>query len=262
MGSFPLISSAIIPAVKYEVILLDCGGTLTWPHFGRFNQIMSDLRGQTIAEEVQYRAFYRSTHALDDYLKRNGSYPAQDSLTLNHWVFEKGLELEGHPGVWTMDCTMELIRRDGGLGLWDHTYPWIEDALQKLQAAGYRLSVVSNADGRVAQLLERLGYAKYFETIVDSTVEGVAKPDPRLFYIGLERMGLSAMVGQAKLAARGEAPSPPVLYVGDSYRNDFVGSQNAGLPMRLVDPLGLFSNWDAECVADMRVLAEELILKR
>ena len=65
---------------------------------------MSDLSGQTVAEDVQYRAFYRSTHALDDYLKRNGSYPTQDSLSLNHWVFEQGLELEGHPGVPTASC--------------------------------------------------------------------------------------------------------------------------------------------------------------
>ncbi len=219
---------------------------------------MSEISGKTVAEDAQYRAFYRSTHALDDYLKRNRRYPTQDSLSLNHWVFEKGLELEGHPGIWTMDCTMELIRRDGGLGLWDHTYPWVADALQKLQTAGYRLSVVSNADGRVAQLLETLGYAKYFETIVDSTVEGIAKPDPRLFYIGMERMGLGGMVEQAKLAAQGAADSPPVLYVGDSYRNDFMGSCNAGLPMRLIDPLKLFDGWDAHCVHDMSALADEL----
>ena len=244
--------------MKYEVILLDCGGTLSWPPFDRFNQIMRKLTGAQVPVETQYQAYYRSNHALDDYIRSNRSYPGHDGLTLNNWVFEKGLELEGFPGAWNLDCTIELIRRDGGVGMWDYTFPWIAEALHRLHTAGYRLAVCSNADGQVKGLLERLGYAKYLETITDSTVEGVAKPDPELFYISLRRMGLERYVKQAKAAARGEGEAPPVLYIGDSYRNDVVGSQNAGLDYLLIDPLELFADWTDSRIIDMSAAAEML----
>ncbi|MCH7471525.1 HAD family hydrolase, partial [bacterium] len=212
------------------VLLLDCGGTLSWPPFDRLDKILSDLKGRTIGEEAHYRAYYLGNHALDEYLREHrGAYPVSDSLSLNHWVYEQGIAREGFAGLWTRDCTMELLRRDGRLGKWDYTFPWIKEALERLKAAGLRMGLVSNADGHVRELLAGHGYAGYFETIVDSYIEQIWKPDPRLFYAALDRMGLGSMVKQALDAAGGKAERPPVLYVGDSFRADHEGAHAAGL---------------------------------
>jgi FMN phosphatase YigB (HAD superfamily) len=245
--------------MRPEVVLLDCGGTLSWPPFDRLDQILSDLKGRTIGREAHYRAFSRGTHALDDYLRvHHGQYPTHDSFTLNHWVYAEGITREGYPGLWTRDCTEEVLFRDGRLGKWDHTFPWVQQSLQRLKAAGYRLAVVSNSDGHVVALLKALGYAPFFETIVDSFHERVWKPDPAIFYLGLARMGLSRYARQAEQAVQGRAEPPPVMYVGDNWRSDYEGAVGAGLMIRLVDPLGLFSQWTPHRVRDMIDLADEL----
>jgi FMN phosphatase YigB (HAD superfamily) len=245
--------------MRPEVVLLDCGGTLCWPPFDRLDQILSDLRHQTIGIEAHYRAFYRGSHALDDYLRtHHGQYPVSDSFALNHWVYAEGIAREGYPGLWTHPCTEEIFYRDGRLGKWDYTYPWVGESLKRLKAAGFRLAVVSNSDGHVEELLQSLGYAQYFETIIDSFHERVWKPAPEIFYLGLERMGLRKLAQQAEASERDGSDPPPVLYVGDNWRSDHEGATGAGLSIRLIDPLGLFSTWSDRRVRDMIDLADEL----
>jgi FMN phosphatase YigB (HAD superfamily) len=60
---------------------------------------------------------------------------------------------------------------------------------------------------------------------VDSHVVGVSKPDPRIFAIALDRLGV---------------PATSTWYVGDSPHHDLGGASAAGLGrVYLVDPLGL-----------------------
>lgn len=126
----------------------------------------------------------------------------------------------------------EERRRDAGRHLWsahlrDHmwtrTDPATPRALSRLRERGYRLGVVSNADGRMASALETAGLADFFEFVVDSHAVGVEKPDARIFEMAVERMALDP----------GEC-----LYVGDLYAVDVVGSRSAGLRPVLVDPFG------------------------
>lgn len=105
--------------------------------------------------------------------------------------------------------------------LWSGVDGRTEDTLQRLRAAGIRLGVVSNSDGRVDQALAAAGLRAYFDVVVDSELAGVEKPDPRIFAIALEALGV----------APGEA-----LYIGDIYEVDVVGAQAAGLTAALVDP--------------------------
>lgn len=107
----------------------------------------------------------------------------------------------------------------------DHLWTLVEEgtplALQALLDTGYRLGVISNADGRMEGALERAGLRPYLEFVVDSGVVGVEKPDPRIFQEGLRRMGIRA---------------EEALYVGDLYPVDVVGARGAGLGALLLDP--------------------------
>jgi len=107
--------------------------------------------------------------------------------------------------------------------MWTHVEPGTAEALEGLLDAGFRLAVISNADGRMEAALERVGLRRHLEFVVDSRVVGFDKPDPRIFRAGLERMGL---------------PAEEALYVGDLYPVDVVGARGVGMQAVLLDPSG------------------------
>lgn len=108
--------------------------------------------------------------------------------------------------------------------LWTHVEEGTTQALEALAGVGYRLGVISNADGRVESVLERVGLRPHFEFVLDSEVVGAEKPDPRIFHEACRRLDLD--------------PSA-CLYVGDLYPVDYLGATRAGMEAVLLDPLGI-----------------------
>lgn len=101
-------------------------------------------------------------------------------------------------------------------------------ALQALADAGYKLAVVSNAWGTVAQWLEQHGVCSVtgdgmaqVAAVIDSHLVGIEKPDPRIFQLALDALRV--------------APERS-LYVGDTVRYDVDGAHAAGLHPVHVDP--------------------------
>jgi putative hydrolase of the HAD superfamily len=87
------------------------------------------------------------------------------------------------------------------------------EALGRLRAAGLTLACVSNWDVGLAEQLDRAGVARLFETVVSSAELGAEKPEPAVFLVALERLGV--------------APAR-ALHVGDS-DGDREGAAAAGL---------------------------------
>jgi HAD superfamily hydrolase (TIGR01549 family) len=108
--------------------------------------------------------------------------------------------------------------------LWTYVEEGTRPALEALAEAGYRLGVISNADGRVEGVLERVGLRGLFEFVLDSEVVGAAKPDRRIFDEACRLLELEAAA---------------CLYVGDLYPVDYLGATGAGMDAVLLDPLGL-----------------------
>ncbi len=117
----------------------------------------------------------------------------------------------------------EAVRRvaaeHGRANLWSRAAEDAADTLSVLAARGYRIAVVSNADGRVRRLLETAGLAPFLEFVVDSAEVGLEKPDPRIFHAATDRLAL---------------PPAACAYVGDIYEIDVVGAEGAGLAAILV----------------------------
>ena len=84
------------------------------------------------------------------------------------------------------------------------------EVLQQLQLPKV---LVSNFYGNIATVLREYGLDGIFETIVESAVVGVRKPDPRIFTLGVEALGLQP----------GE-----VVVVGDSIDKDIIPARAAG----------------------------------
>jgi putative hydrolase of the HAD superfamily len=94
-------------------------------------------------------------------------------------------------------------------------------ALGAARAAGLIVGVISNSNGSVGLALERAGLAAHLDFVIDSTVFGAGKPDPRIFAAGLQ----AARIG-----------ADEAVYIGDSYFVDVVGARRAGLGAVLFDP--------------------------
>jgi putative hydrolase of the HAD superfamily len=98
-------------------------------------------------------------------------------------------------------------------------YPEVPDALTRLRAQGARLAVVSNWDVSLHDVLERTDLRRLVDAVVISAEEGVAKPDPAIFRVALDRLG---------------ADATGALHVGDSVEHDVAGARAAGLQAVLV----------------------------
>lgn len=77
----------------------------------------------------------------------------------------------------------------------------------------YPMVLVSNFYGNVCTVLKDFGLDKYFLKVIESAVVGIRKPDPRIFELGVQALGL---------------PAEQVLVVGDSYKKDIIPAQSIG----------------------------------
>lgn len=95
----------------------------------------------------------------------------------------------------------------------DACYQYVLDVLQRTRpvvkelAEHYKLVLVSNFYGNIQTILKDFGLFDFFSDIVESSVVGVRKPDPAIYRLGVEAMGL---------------PAANVLVVGDSFSKDVV----------------------------------------
>jgi beta-phosphoglucomutase len=68
-----------------------------------------------------------------------------------------------------------------------------EFALSRLRAQGYRLAVASNSiKSTIEMMMERASLNKYLEFILSNEDVKLPKPDPEIYNLAIERLGLSA----------------------------------------------------------------------
>jgi putative hydrolase of the HAD superfamily len=128
--------------------------------------------------------------------------------------------------------------------LWEEVLEGVPASLDGFRSAGLRLAAVSNSNGTLRRLFARLGFARVFDVVVDSHVEGVEKPDPRIFHLALERLGTEPAAA---------------IHVGDFYHVDVVGARSAGIRPVLVDEAGLYADADCPRVRSVAELAAHLL---
>jgi HAD superfamily hydrolase (TIGR01549 family) len=113
-------------------------------------------------------------------------------------------------------------------------FPEVLEALRALRRAGLRLGVLSNAPSNLPRFLDRLGVSGEVDFVVVSAIEGMKKPDRRIFEVALRRAGT--------------APSE-TLHVGDMYIEDVLGGRSAGLQTLLIErgQRSLFPSFRESC---------------
>ncbi|HEY6177106.1 MAG TPA: HAD-IA family hydrolase, partial [Kofleriaceae bacterium] len=92
--------------------------------------------------------------------------------------------------------------------LWRAQVPGMVALARELGAQGVRVAILSNSEGRLAELLAEIGIADAFAAIVDSGRVGIEKPDRRIFDHALAALGATR----------------PGIHIGDSWPADIAGA--------------------------------------
>ena len=226
-------------ARRFDAVSLDVGGVLVVPDHGVLGGALDQMGV----------AHNRSRFAVGHYLAmaavdRATSEPEDFTDYLWGFVGEVAVPVE------------DRRRAHDGLAAVLHTPAWCQpvpgsrSGLRQLAAAGVRLAVTSNSDGRLADFLRRHEWAQVgegpgveVEVITDSGVVGAAKPDPRMFRATVDALGL---------------PAERVLHVGDSVLYDVEGAAAVGLQVVHMDPFAVCASTAHRHV---RALAELLALE-
>ncbi|HEX2203544.1 MAG TPA: HAD-IA family hydrolase [Longimicrobium sp.] len=222
-----------------KAILFDVGNTLLWLDHPFVVELLRE-HGYPTTEDDLLAAQYGARLLLDE-LVRNGQ--AGDDAARGRVFFGEVFRQIGVADEHFAAIAQRLWARHAERNLWNGLRERTVETLEELKARGYRLGVVSNADGRVEALLVELGLRPHFEVVVDSGDVGVEKPDPRIFRLALERMGVEPH---------------EAAYVGDVYEIDVVGARAAGLRPFLIDPLSRLGHLDCERIAALHELPGRL----
>ena len=207
-----------------EAVVFDAGGTLVRLDFewmaDAVTQLGFPLDPATLRlGELAGRRAYDASAGL---APRPGS-PALGSFGSTEAYFVGMLVYCGVPGRLAGAALDSFLARQRDHGLWMRPAEGAQAMLDLLTATRLRLACVSNSDGRAESTLVACGVREGLEFVVDSHLVGIEKPDPRIFAVALERLGV--------------APER-ALYVGDIVSVDRDGSRAASMHFTLIDPSG------------------------
>jgi HAD superfamily hydrolase (TIGR01509 family) len=217
-----------------KAIFFDVGNTLLFPDR---THILAPLRQRNLAPSLeQWHAIERKTKKeFDEMLQHDGK------ADRGYWhLFYSHLldELDVHND----DLRDALVKATQISANWCDIRPGTRESLLRL-GRRYPLAIISNADGKIADVLARCGIADCFVAITDSGLVGYEKPHPAIFQAALRTM---------------DAPPEQTLYVGDMYSVDYLGATKAGMQAILFDVSGAHRESGLPRVESLEELEQKL----
>jgi HAD superfamily hydrolase (TIGR01549 family) len=209
---------------SYRAVLFDAGETLVHPHpsFLELFGLILEREGYHVDPDV----VLEKIHVVSEHFARAARdgvlWTTSTTASRAFWlaVYRDFLAQLGLP---TDDGLGELLYGEFTQISNYRAFPEVASVLERLSAAGLRLGVVSNFEEWLEGLLDVLGIASFFEVRVISGVEGMEKPDHRIFNLALDRLGVSANDS---------------VYVGDNPMFDVEPAEAIGMLGILIDRRG------------------------
>jgi putative hydrolase of the HAD superfamily len=219
-----------------QVLLFDAGNTLVFLDHEALAQVarlaLDELPNADGSQVVDLSGLTGSLLRRTEPLAKK-SYEAGLSAGMSHedgWslYIRTIFEAAGLSSTLAEKATRAARAEHDEFNLWRMVPAGLQEALERGLAAGLRYGIVSNSEGKLVQLLERVGIAHYFEHVVDSALEGVRKPDPEIFVRALARM---------------QASAADSMYAGDIPNVDVDGARGAGIDAVLIDTLAHYPDY-------------------
>ncbi|HTX10869.1 MAG TPA: HAD family hydrolase [Solirubrobacteraceae bacterium] len=221
--------------VACRAVFLDAGGVLVLPDRHLLAGALAEI-GIEIDPDAVPGAHYRAVRTLD----RPSSRRDYERALLPQLGIARGRTAEA---LATWDRLAD--RRRAGQVLWREPTPGAAETIAALKRAGIAVVIVTNSDGHGEENLRASGF--HDVPVIDSTVVGSAKPDPRIFEIALALAGAAAS---------------ETAHVGDALVNDVAGALAAGITPIHFDPLRLCRANDHRHVRSLPGISRHVVLAR
>lgn len=219
---------------RFDAVLFDAGGVLVLPDPTVLSPLLTTYGG--LADTDAHR---RAHYAGMAHKSRHGSAERDWSSYNVAYVSSIGIDDD------LVDHAAEVLDHTRSAHLWRWPIPETLAALEALAEASVPMGVVSNASGQIEDMLLRAGICQTgdgpgvsMRVVVDSSVVGVAKPDPGIFDFALPHFG--------------EFELDRILYVGDSVTMDIASARGAGLHPVLIDPYDDHPDADFERITSVQ----------
>lgn len=211
-----------------EMVFFDAGGTLLDPHpsFAELFAVTCRTAGYELAAddvaEVQERLAPHLTELVSEAdLPHAPSLSPEASRTFWTFTYRRFL---GELGIQDEAMTEKLFETFSSFESY-RLYDDVKPCLDAIEAAGYRVGLISNFDSWLEKMLIEMEVGHVFDPSVISGVVGVEKPDPAIYRMAVERAGVDAT---------------RCVHVGDSLTNDVVPAEEVGIIPILIDRVGRY----------------------
>jgi putative hydrolase of the HAD superfamily len=229
--------------MRWAAVFFDAGETLVHPH-----PSFPDLFARILVREgheVSPDAIRDRIHVVSDRFREaartNELWTTSPEKSRRFWheVYAIFLRDFGIVDVALADTCYREFTDLANYSLFDDVLP----ALKLLEEADLTLGVISNFEEWLERLLEQLGVRSYFSVRVISGVEGLEKPDPRIFRLAMERAGVEP--GRS-------------VYVGDNPEFDVEPAMAVGMFPVLIDRRDRFPEAPGVRIASLEELPDVL----
>ena len=228
-----------------EAAVFDIGGVFLYP---QYRQVADVLGGMGLAQPGEVSEYRRAHHAGVAAL--SARYVEFNEHEPTFWRdYDRAYAATlGVPDEAVAEFSSRIDKRE-----WDWLHEGNVASFHELHASGLPLAIVSNNSGAApTQMLEHgVCWVNHYHdlprvaAIIDSSLVGVAKPDPAIMAPALYALGL---------------PAERVVYVGDTVHADINGATAAGMQSVQLDPFDQHTSYDHARVADLAALNKALAI--
>jgi putative hydrolase of the HAD superfamily len=226
--------------VRFRAVLFDAGETLVHP-VPSFPEVFSRLvedAGHRCEPDAVVAASSIVLERFSEAAARDERWTTSPDRSRRFWttIYERmliELELPARDGL--RDALYRGFTDLANYGLFDDVVP----TLDALASSGATLGVVSNYEPWLEDLLAATGVDERLPVRAISGIEGIEKPDPRLYELALARAGVEAS---------------DAAYVGDNPEFDVDPPEALGMFAVLIDRRGRHGGHGGPRVTDLREL--------
>jgi putative hydrolase of the HAD superfamily len=223
-----------------KAVFFDAGETLVHPHpsFPELFALVLEREGVSVDADAFRGALHLVANRFTEAAKAGEVWSADAERSKVFWLEIYTLLLSKLGVADVESLALKLYVEFTDLANY-RLFPDVETTLAKLEAAGLRLGIVSNFEEWLERLLEQLGVIRFFDVRIISGVEGVEKPDPRIFRLALERAGVEPHES---------------AYVGDNPEFDTEPAESLGMLGVLIDRRDRFPDHSGPRIATLEDL--------
>jgi len=218
--------------MNFDTIFFDVGNTLFFFNYEFLRDLLSQRFGVSVsAEELSEKHVAMRRSLIADGLFHLSHEELWWEL-YRRWLTSVGVEDDAVKAV-----TLAIRDHPFKHLFWSKIEDGTREMLDWFRERGFKIGIISNAEGQIKRLIEHVNLEERFDVIVDSAVVGFSKPDSRIFEHAMVSVG---------------ANPANSIHVGDLVDIDVVGARAVGITPILVDPNGL--NGEADCIKVPRVI--------